>query len=90
MIALVHLKIFKNYNGDGDMLVRQGSDTEKEILNYDNWRTIEGLLMDIRMVKRGLTSKKFSDDLLKRLNDECDSELTITELRSLAEDAKLS
>ncbi len=84
MLTRQHLEIYKNYGGDGDMFVRLGSEEEKRILEYEDWRLIEDFLQDIDLVNKLLTSPEFANHLRERLANNCDGEETINALKKLA------
>ena len=85
MLTLRHIEIYKSYNGNGDGFVRCASDEEKSYMTYKHWSLIDGFLQDIYLVKKGLTSKEFSENLCKKLQENCDCQETINKLKQLAD-----
>lgn len=83
MITLKHLKIYENYGGDGDMLIRTGSYEEKELMDYETWSLIEELIQNLELIKKGLASDSFKSQILKKLKTACDNEKTQQKLESL-------
>jgi len=49
-----------------------------------DWFLIEGFIQDIRLVKKGLASEIYMQAINERLQDICDSEETIQELKEIA------
>lgn len=74
MITATKFKIFEKYNGDGDGFVRTGTKLEKECLDYNDWLLIDSMIQDLQLVKNGLSSKTFENQINQKLHDEFDSE----------------
>ncbi len=74
MITAAKIKIFEKYNGDGDGFVRTGTKSEKECFDYNDWLLIDSMIQDLQLVKNGLSSKTFENQINKKLIDEFDSE----------------
>lgn len=83
MITLEHLKIFKKYHGDGDMLFRCGTSKEKEWMDYESWSMIDDLVQDLIFVEKGVASDSYTRFVSKKLRELCDSEETIRELKDI-------
>lgn len=83
MITSKHLKIYANYEGDGDMLVRIGSNKDKKMMSYEVWSLIDDLLQTLEAVEKGLASDKFKSEVLKKLQNSCDSIETQQKLKGL-------
>lgn len=81
MITQDKIKIFKRYSGDIDSWARSASKKEKLIINDNDWYIINGLIQDLSLMKKGLTSLTFSNNLNKRLMENCDSDETIQALK---------
>jgi hypothetical protein len=74
MITAAKFKIFEKYSGDGDGFVRNGTKSEKECLDYNDWLVIDSMIQDLQLVINGLSSKTFENQINKKLFDEFDSE----------------
>ncbi len=83
MITQDKIKIYKRYNGDIDSWARNGSKKEKLVMNHDDWYIIDGLIQDFSLVKNGLTSLTFNDNLHNKLKENCDNEETIQVLKAI-------
>ncbi|HEX8576638.1 MAG TPA: hypothetical protein VF677_10140 [Flavobacterium sp.] len=83
MITQDKIKIYKRYNGDIDSWARSGSKKEKLVMNDNDWYLIDGLIHDYSLVKKGLTSSSFSNNLNDKLKENCDSEETIKALKQI-------
>lgn len=83
MITMCKLKIYTNFKGDGDSWLRFGSKREKALINDEDWFLIDGLMQDIQLVKKGLTSKEYSLSVHNRLIENCDNLETIELLKTL-------
>ena len=84
MITLRHIKIYKEYNGDGDGFVRCATQEEKSIMDYQHWSLIDNLIQDVNLVKKGLVSDTFMNSITERLKKNCDNEETIQALKEIA------
>lgn len=82
-ITTEHIRIYSNYGGDGDALVRLGTKEEKKLLSYNLWRTLEELLQNIELIEKDLVSDSFKDQILSNLKEACKDEETIKELQAL-------
>ncbi len=83
MVTSKHLRIYENYGGDGDMLIRTGSNEEKELMNYETWTLIDELIQNLELVEKGLASDNFKSQTLSKLKEVCDNEKTQEALRNL-------
>lgn len=83
MITKNKINIYKKYNGDIDSWARSGSKKEKNILNDNDWHIIDGLIQDLSLVKKELTSLTFSNDLNSKLKEICDGEETVESLKAI-------
>ena len=58
MITMQKVRIYRRYNGDIDGLARIGTKEEKEIMTDHDWNKIDGFILDIRLVKKGLAGSE--------------------------------
>lgn len=84
MITEDKIKVFKRYDGDIDSWARSGSKKEKSIMTDEDWYVIDGFIQDLSMVKKGLASSGFSENLNVKLKETCDSAYTVNQLQELA------
>ena len=77
------LKIYKKYCGDIDNWAINGSKKEKISMEDDDWYLIDGFIQDFFLVKKGLTSFAFDENLNNKLKEKCDKEETIQTLKTL-------
>ena len=73
-ITIDKLKVYQKYNGDSDAFARVGSETEKRIFGSDDWGIIDGLIQDLELINRGLTSEKFTKCTLERTKELADEQ----------------
>jgi len=85
MITKVKLKEYEEYHGYYDGFYMQKVKNGTNITNEDEWYVISSIIQDIRLVIKRLVSKEFSDNLNKRLKENCDNEETIDQLKKLAD-----
>ena len=71
MITLPKLKIFNRFGGDPDHWTRSATAAQKTQISDDDWGDIETAIQDIILLKRGLTSKEYADELRTRLEKKC-------------------
>lgn len=83
MITLKHVEIYKKNGGDGDRFVRNATTSEETIMSYENWSLIESLIQDISLIETGLVSESYKKDINKRLEENCENEIVINELRKM-------
>lgn len=85
MITLKKLQIFTSYKGDGDMFARSGRVSAHESMNEDDWILIETLIQDATVINRHLGSEERTQQATTRLQENCENEEVIREIRRLAE-----
>ncbi len=86
MITLKHLEIYRHYGGDGDALIRLGSEQDKKEMPYEVWRTIDELIQDISLIKSGITSKSFIAQLNLKLKSVCQNQDVIEQMSNLRDE----
>jgi len=84
MITKETLKIFERYRGDHDMWSRIGNARAAKGMNSPDWNLIDSLIQHIQIVNRGLAHEQFRNKLEAQLQKACDSEKTITMLKSFS------
>jgi hypothetical protein len=84
MITKEKLNVYRWFNGDIDAWARSGSSSQKEAMKDEDWFMIERLIQDVVLMQKGLISDDFLKDVNKRLNDNCDNEETIIEIKKMA------
>lgn len=52
MMTLEHLRVYKKYHGDGDILIRCATLKEKELMDYESWSMIDDLVQDLIFVEK--------------------------------------
>lgn len=86
MITILKLNEYEKYHGyyDGFYIqkVKQGTQETTD----EEWFLISNFIQDIRLVDKGLTSKEFSENLKKRLKENCDDNDTIDLLEKLSKE----
>jgi hypothetical protein len=83
-IKIAHLKIYNIFGGDGDALIRLGTDAEKKIMSYEIWKLIDNLIQDYHLVTKNLVSKEFSDKFYLKFGELIQSEEALTEFEKIA------
>jgi hypothetical protein len=84
MITKNKVDIYIKYAGDIDFWARSGSKKEKLFMNDEDWYIIDRLFHDFSLVKKGLTSSSFKDNLENKLKDICDSKEVIQAIQVLS------
>lgn len=84
MITLEKLKIFARYDGDVDMFGRAGRTGERELFPDSERHLVDRLIEDATVLDRNLGSEQRNAEALKRLQDNCEDEKVIDEIRRLA------
>lgn len=85
MITLRHIEIYLYYGGDGDALIRMGKPEDKEYMTYEIWRKIDELIQDISLIKTGITSKSYTEQVKIRLTKYCENKEVENKLFKLAD-----
>jgi hypothetical protein len=75
------VNIYKSFNGDIDGWIRIGTPEQRAGMRDKDWLLIDGFLQDIRLVKKGLASDVYMKSIDERLQEICDSEETIKDLK---------
>lgn len=70
MITKEKIDIFLKYGKDADVLARIGTKKERELMNLD-WSTIDSFIQDIALIKSGISAKKYTEDIIRKLDLEC-------------------
>jgi len=83
MITLKHLKIYKKYGGDGDAFVRSCTKKEKYLMTFDDWKLIEEFIQGLIIIRNNSASSTFSNNLYNKIEQNCDSQETINDLKDL-------
>ena len=84
MITLEHLRIYKKYHGDGDILIRCATLKEKELMDYESWSIIDDLVQDLIFVEKGSVSDSYIKSTNDKLRECCDSKNAIRKLKNIA------
>lgn len=88
MITKEKLEIYSKYGGLNDGLSLVGTEEQKKIFSDDDWSIIDGFVQDIIIVENGLASKKYTEDLKQKLNENCSSREVIEQLIEIANEIK--
>lgn len=80
MITVEHLKIYHRYNGDVDSWARSGGN--ESLMSDEIWSQIENFESDIEVIKKGLASKKYAKEVMKRLEEKTDKESRVLLLQN--------
>jgi hypothetical protein len=86
MITLKHLEIYRYYGGDGDALIRMGSEEDKKEMPYEVWKTIDELIQDISLIKSGITSKSFITQVNLKLKSVCQNQEVIEKMSNFRDE----
>jgi hypothetical protein len=84
MITQDKIEVYKKFRGNIDDWARIGSKKEKLVLNDNDWYIIDGFVQDLSLMRKGLTSLTFVNDLNHRFKENCDSDETIQALKSIS------
>lgn len=82
MITVKKLNIYKSFNGEIDAWARAGTKEQHEAMEDEDWFLIDSLIQDINLIKRGLVSSDFKEQVNEKLRQICDSLETIEELEN--------
>ncbi len=73
MITLEKLKIYKRYEGDGDMFVRAGRTSQKQLFADNDWGIITDCEQNIELIAKGMTSIEFRNNAIQDMRKNFDS-----------------
>lgn len=86
MLTKTKLNIYKKYKGDGDMWIRAGN---KKLLKDSDWREIDSLIQDLRLIKNEFASEFYASEVKNKLNEICENQETIELLNQLASEKNI-
>lgn len=81
MITQEKIKIYLKFDGDIDAWTRTGTKKEKLVMTDEDWYTIDSILQDLSLAQKKLTSPEFNSTLDDKLNQSCDGEDTVNQLK---------
>ncbi|MBS3951544.1 MAG: hypothetical protein KGZ88_01125 [Methylomicrobium sp.] len=85
MITQYKLEIYKRYNGDLDGWCLLGDDTEKTLMNEQDWFEIQELVQKVILLKQGVVSQAFAQKINQAVQIQTDHAETANLLKELAE-----
>jgi hypothetical protein len=88
MITCDKLKIFQDYNGDGDMWLKTASPWQRNKMDADDWTIIEQLFGDLKLVNKGMAAVSYVESIEAKIRENCADEKTIAKLRELSREMK--
>ena len=86
MITTKKLSFYRKYEGDGDWFLRSAWPWQRNKISPGEWKMMEELIQDIKLMDRGLASDSYKESLLEKIKANCEDEKTIAELRRLAKE----
>lgn len=72
MITIEKLKIYRHYKGDGDSFARSGRNSEKELINDNDWSIITSSEQNIELIAKGLSSSEFRNTAIQIIKNNFD------------------
>ncbi|MDO8937537.1 MAG: hypothetical protein Q7U98_00085 [Methylicorpusculum sp.] len=84
MITQYKLEIYKRYNGDPDGCCLSGDEREKTLINEHDWFEIQELVQKVTLLKQGLVSRAFAQQINQAIQSQTDNEETAKLLKDLA------
>lgn len=84
MITIEKLKEYEEYGGVYDGFYIQKVKKRKNLTSSEEWKLITQLIQDVFLVESNLASKKFAEDLERKLETNCNDEITIAYFKILA------
>lgn len=85
MITLRKLQLYWSFNGDMTRWDRTATSAQRKALTDDDWYDINSFLQDLRLQKRGLAAPGFIAMFTRKIQEACDDEETVLELKRLAD-----
>ena len=67
MLTIEKVKIYKSFNGDIDGWARIGTDEELNLMEDEDWRLIDEIIQDIKIIKNGYASDVFKEKFETKL-----------------------
>ena len=68
-ITIKHVQIFEKYLGDVDGFARCSTEKENGYFQKDEWFLIDNLLQDLELIKKGLASKHYEEEINRNLKE---------------------
>lgn len=86
MITISKIEEYCNYHGYYEGFYFQKVKNGLNISSEDDWFLIRSLVQDIKLIKKGLASKDYTDNLEEQLKLNCESQETINLLMSISDE----
>ncbi|MGZ8537553.1 MAG: hypothetical protein ACXWV9_04770 [Flavisolibacter sp.] len=72
MITTQKLSLYRKYEGQGDRFLVSAWPWQRHKISPDDWKMIEQLIQDIKLMDRGLASDSYKEGLLEKINANCE------------------
>jgi len=82
-IKKYHIELYKKVGGDVDHLQRIGTLEEKTINNQNIIVEMEELVSNLELIKNGMTSNQYKEEINIKLNKICVDDSIIMEMKKL-------
>lgn len=82
-ITKYHIELYKKGGGDVDHLQRIGTLEEKTINNQNIIIEMEELVSNLELIKNGMTSNQYKEEINIKLNKLCVDDSIIMEMKKL-------
>jgi CRISPR/Cas system Type II protein with McrA/HNH and RuvC-like nuclease domain len=82
-ITKYHIELYKKVGGDVDHLQRIGTSKEKSIANQSIIVEMEELVSNLELIKKGITSNQYKEEINAKLNKLCVDDSIIAEIKKL-------
>jgi len=82
-ITKYHIELYKKVGGDVDHLQRIGTLEEKTINNQNIIVEMEELVSNLELIKNGMTSNQYKEEINIKLNKICVDDSIIMEMKKL-------
>ncbi len=79
IINIDRLKIYRNYGGDIDGLLRMGKKSDLDVFGSDLddiWGKITSFIQDVELLEKGLVSKEYADKSIEAIKSGTKQRLT--------------
>jgi hypothetical protein len=76
IISINRLKIYRNYGGDIDGILKMKKKADLEVFGPDIdtiWTTITSFTQNVELIEKGLVSKGYRDQIMNEMKALCDS-----------------
>ena len=83
-LTVEQIEVYSKYHGDEDGFARVATPLEKSLMSDVNWPHVANALQSLSLVRSGVTSRSFGDEIMEMVRDICADQASVNALLELA------